>query len=929
MRRVLPAAVLLLLILAPRPTSAQLLTGAITGAVSDHSGAVMPGVTVTVTGDTLIGRSRNLVTGGRGDYRFDNLPPGDYDLVFELAGFHALERKGIRISAGFVATINVSLEVGAIEERVVVTGESPTVDTKSNVQQTVMGQEVLESVPTGRDVWSLAKIIPGVTVSTYDVGGTQGMQQSGMSARGSRDQNFTIDGLSVNWPGGGGGSTMLYYDQGMFEEVNYQTSAIPAEVDIGGVYMNMVTKAGGNAWKGEARYYYGNDALQAENFAEVSAKYKFPGGNPVVKQYDFNGSAAGPVLKDRIWFFGSFRRWRVDKKLLSAFNPDGTNAIDDNMIWNGSGKISAQFTPNHRLGLVYNYNEKNRYHRRGGQSEAPETFIEDKATTVQEQPGYATQGKYTAVLGGTSVFESTIGIMAGTYPERYQKEVTSTDIRRSDSVLDTATGAAWANYENPNYRFQFNNTFSHARQGWGGSHNFKAGVQFTRMFYREITRMNYDMRLIYANRVPVTARAFNTPVTATSYVHQLGFFGQDSWSPISRLTLNVGFRVDRAVGWLPDQSSAAGRWVPERTVEKKDVYKQSRPVWRLGAVYDVFGNGRTAIKANVSRYAQQVGIGLVTSVHPFSLSAANIAWSDANGNNFPEPGELGKFEGFTGGATTRYADSNGPDWGYSDEMTAGVEHQLISDVRLGVTVYRRTNRKITGSRNTAVPPTAYTQATVAHPLGGTMTIFNLDPAYVGKQQNLREAVDLLDTNYTGVETTLVKHFSHNWQMMFGATFGRNKGGLSFGDMNDPNNLINQQGIVGNDSTRQFRLSGTYLIPKVGVAVSGSFIHNTGYPRQFTYAVTRAAFPGLTRSTQTVRVNTSGDERLPNVMLIDLRFSRPIKFAGNRVIEPQIDVFNVANNDVIVRMVDAIGPRLGYPSEILAPRIIRLGCAIKF
>ncbi len=918
-----------MLVLVPHPTSAQLLTGAITGTVSDNTGAVMPGVTITVAGANLIGGAQTQVTQGNGEYRFNNLPPGDYDLAFELAGFRGLERKGIHISAGLVATINVSLEVGAIEERVVVTGESPTVDTKSNVQQTVMGQDVMESVPTGRDVWSLAKIIPGVTVATYDVGGTQGMQQSGMSARGSRDQNFTVDGLSVNWPGGAGGSTMLYYDQGMFEEVNYQTSAIPAEVDIGGVYMNMVTKAGSNRWKGEARYYYGNESLQSKNFADVSAKYNFPGGNPVVRQYDFNASAAGPILQDKIWFFGSFRRWRVDKKLLSAFNPDGSNAIDDNMIWNGSGKLTAQLNPNHHFGLVYNYNSKNRYHRRGGQSEAPETFMEDKATTVQQQPGYAAQAKYTAVLGSTLVYESTIGIMAGTYPERYQKEVTPTDIRRSDSVLDSASGAAWANYENPNYRFQFNNVFNHARQGWGGSHSFKAGVQFTRMYYKEITRMNYDMRLIYANRVPVQVRAFNTPVTPVSYVQQLGVFGQDSWSVGRRVTLNIGFRVDRATGWIPDQTSAAGRWVSERSTAKQDVYKQSRPVWRLGAVYDAFGDGRTAIKGNVSRYAQQVGIGLVTNVHPFSLSAANIAWTDLNGNDFPDPNELGRFEGFTGGATSRYADANGPEWGYSDEITAGLEHQLIKDLRISVMFYHRTNRKITGTRNTVVPPTAYTAATVPNPLGGTMTIYNLNPSYVGLQQNLREAIDLLDTDYNGVETTVVKNFSDNWQMMFGATFGRNKGGLAFGDMNDPNNLINQQGVVGNDSSRQFRLSGTYLVPKVSVAVSGSFVRNTGYPRQFTYAVTRAAFPGMTRSSQTIRLNASGDERLPSVTLLDMRFSRPFRFAGGRVFEPQIDLFNITNNDVIVRMVDAVGPRLGYPSEILAPRIIRFGFSIKF
>ena len=121
------------------------------------------------------------------------------------------------------------MEVGSSAETITVTGESPTVDVRSNVQQTVMNQEILEGVPTGRDPWSLAKLIPGVQVATYDVGGTQSMQQSSMSAHGSNtnDVSYNIDGATVNWPGGGGGATMMYYDQGMFEEVNYMTSADP------------------------------------------------------------------------------------------------------------------------------------------------------------------------------------------------------------------------------------------------------------------------------------------------------------------------------------------------------------------------------------------------------------------------------------------------------------------------------------------------------------------------------------------------------------------------------------------------------------------------------------------------------------------------------------------------------------------------------
>src|SRR3954454_8304635 len=248
----------MLCMLATTAAFAQVQTGSIAGVATDTSNAVMPGVTVSVSGEKLIGGVQTQTTDTAGAYRFDRLPPGTYQVKFELQGFRAIDRADIAVSASFVATVNAKLEVGSVTETITVTGESPTVDTRSNLQQTVMNQEILEGVPSGRDPWSIAKIIPGVQVSTYDVGGTQSIQQSSLSAHGSstNDVSYNIDGAIVNWPGNGGGATMLYYDQGMFEVVNYMTSAIPAEVMAGGVSINMVTKDAGNKWRGDTRYNF-------------------------------------------------------------------------------------------------------------------------------------------------------------------------------------------------------------------------------------------------------------------------------------------------------------------------------------------------------------------------------------------------------------------------------------------------------------------------------------------------------------------------------------------------------------------------------------------------------------------------------------------------------------------------------------------------
>jgi hypothetical protein len=291
----------------PAISGGQIATGTITGTVTDSTGAVLPGVTVSLSGDQLIGGLQSQVTDVKGVFRFDRLPPGSYDLKFEIQGFKTVQRTGVRISAGFTATVDVPLEVGQVAETVTVRGESPTVDTKSTMQQTVMSQEILEGIPTGRDPWSLAKIIPGVQVSLYDVGGTQGMFVNYLSSHGSStdDVVYAIDGMNTNFVGGGGGATAMYFDQGMFEEVNYQTSALPAENSVGGVFINMVTKQGGNRLHGDLRTNYSNRSLQGDNFDTPELqKYGFAGGNPVTKLFDVNGTAGGPIKKDRVWWFG-------------------------------------------------------------------------------------------------------------------------------------------------------------------------------------------------------------------------------------------------------------------------------------------------------------------------------------------------------------------------------------------------------------------------------------------------------------------------------------------------------------------------------------------------------------------------------------------------------------------------------------------------
>ncbi|MGE0359114.1 MAG: hypothetical protein AB7H93_24280 [Vicinamibacterales bacterium] len=486
----------------------------------------------------------------------------------------------------------------------------------------------------------------------------------------------------------------------------------------------------------------------------------------------------------------------------------------------------------------------------------------------------------------------------------------------------------------------------------GGEHLLKGGVQFARLYYESDYSVRGDHYVEYNNNIPAQVRQFNTPVTSKNIAHVLGFFAQDAWT-MDKLTLNLGFRYDRYTGITPDQSAPATRFAPPRSVSDTEVIKQNIFVWRAGASYDLFGNGSTALKASYSRYGLQTGIDRVTNVNPLTAGNRTCPWTDPNGNGRFEVSEVNVAQctGFSGGVSTSYAP--GVDWPYSDEITAGVEQQLPGALRVGAMFYYRTNRKQLGVRNEAVPTSAYTpyQLTIPNGPGGTVTspkpmtvtLYNVNPALVSVQNNIRGNQDFLDTEYKGIEFTAAKRFSRNWQMVAGLTIGNNRGGVNAtgangqsgtNDLNDPNwTSTGTDGIIGTDSTVAFRLSGSYRFPW-DINFAGSLVANNGYPYLSNIVITRAqaATLGLpvtlSRASQTVLLGERGDERFDNVTMVDLRLSKAFRF-GSRSITPQVDVFNVGNADTAVANNAVIGGTYLFPSEILSPRIIRVGLTVAF
>jgi hypothetical protein len=923
-------------------------TGTLSGVVRDAQGAVLPGATITASSPALIGGARTAITGETGAYQLATLPPGTYDVAYELTGFTTLKREGIIIRVAQVTRLDVELAVGALQESVTVTGESPVVDVSSTITQTNIDKELYDAIPTGRNPWVMAGLVPGVVTGRLDVGGTEGMQQYNIEAFGSADsqKSFSIDGLKTNWGGGAGGSTMQYYGFEMYEEYNMQTASGTAESDVSGVYMNMVTKSGGNRFTSEHNFYFMNDGLQADNIDDpLRARLGLaPGattgaaGNPIDVSYDWSSTLGGPVKREKAWFFGAVRRWRLDQFQIGALNPDGSQAIDDNRIENYMGKVTAQVAGSTKASFMFNRNLKYRFHRR----DAPYLFVEDKAAVLQDQPAQNYVAQANQVLGNAAVLDLRFGRMWGVFPSRYQPEVTQNDIAVRDSARGTRINAAESQSLNPNHRYQANGTLSYfADRRGAGSHDLKLGTQLSweRMAYDRIR--TGDILLETVNGVATNAYLSNTPINSDHRLDTWAFFAQDRWM-IGRATINAGVRVDGVKAYLPAQSSPAGTWVGERTFPERDVFTYSANVApRFGVSYDLFGNGRTALKGYYGRFYNQFGSELAEASNQNALLGGvgfRVPWSDPNNNLRVDPGEL-TLTGFTGFTATLFPPVD-PDAGrpYSDEFNVGLDQQLARDLAVSVSYHRRHHRDGLTIVDRARPESAYAPVsrTYADPDRGTQTItvYSLDPALLTTRDRIITNADALQSEYDGVQFSVNKRMSNRWQMLAGLTLQQHKGFAHGGtftdpggnsDFNNPNYRLNRlDSAVFTDLPWTFTLSGSYQLP-YEISVSGKYTARDGDPLNRTWTIT----PAVAQGAETVWVQPRGEDRTETVnKFVDVRFGKRFG-VGNSRFEATLDVFNLLNANHVLLQAEGIGPTIGRPSRILAPRIVRFGVTARF
>lgn len=943
-----------LALLAAVPAFAQQ-TGTITGTASDEQAAVLPGVTVTVDSPALI-TPRSTTTGAGGSYSHPALPPGDYTVTFALSGFQTVVQEGVRVSVARTLEVNASMGISGVEETVTVTGEAPVVDVRSATVQTNIERELLEAVPTGRNPWVMAGMVPGMVTGRMDVGGSNGMQQYSMEIFGSSAsmQSFNVDGLKVNWPGGDGGWTMQYYGFSMYEEFNFQTSTHSAESDTGGVLMNMVVKSGGNEFSGDAIALYNATSLQGEPVET--------GANPITRGIDVNGTLGGPIVQDKAWFFTAYRHWIHDQEVSVPADYVGPQPIDDNLIRNLSGKFTWQPTDADRIAVTLQRNWKQRFHRR----DPPYRAVPDELARFQDQWADNYIGSYNRVIGDTALLDLRFGKMTGVTPyilyseycgipvDEYpdarpctENDISVIDPVRLEMFNADRRGESWG----PNHRNQFNGSLTYYLDTAGGSHNFKVGGQASREYHETRQFRSGDAHGILEDGVPTQVDISRTPRTSHQRLNTWAVYAQDAWTIGDRLTLNLGVRLDGIYGYVPVQSSPAGTWAALSEQLSDAVFEvtseiQGLPDWpmnvgpRLSFAYDLFGDGRAALKGGWGRYYTQTGSALSGSANPNGYSSARVGWNDLDGDRLVDLGpsgtlvdspelDLSKFTGFTGGASTVYdRDANRP---YSDDISLGVDMTLGTDVSFSATYHRRHHRDSLGRLNQARPSSAYTLTSFecATCPQATYEVYELQEAYRGLQDSVVTSVPFLQSDYNGVAFQLQKRLSNNWQILGGATFSSHKGVVHSPprdntDWNNPNRLINREnGSVLTDLPWVVNFAGSYQAPW-DVQLGFNYRARAGNP-----LVATARATGLVQGSESIYAYERGDERTDSITsLLDFNVRKMVDL-GDARFEVGVDAGNIFNSQPAESLNTTFGSRYLSPTRSLTPRIVRFTVKLLF
>ena len=971
---------------------AQEATSGIAGLVIDTSSAVLPGVTVEASSPVLIEGVRVVFTDGEGRYNIVNLRPGTYTVTFSLPGFSTTIREGVELPSGFTATIDANMRVGGIEETVTVTGASPLVDVQNTRQQSVVTNELLDILPTsGKAVYNLVALTPGL-VANADVGGSRGVYGSGgvqgSTFRGKSDTNkLTFDGMRTHNLQCKGGCVGYIPNPAVIEEITLETGGVSAESLAAGLAVNLIPKQGGNSFSGETSGVFSNENMQSSNLDDELRGRGLSTEQKIVKIFDGTFTLGGPIKQDKLWFFTAQRVWGNRNQVPGVFynltqgtpfyTPDLSRPyIRSETAQAHAVRLTLQATDKQKWNFFADI-QKNRTRGASAQFRSPEA--------VSSRWDFWPQGLYqvswTSPRTNRLLIEAAVSVMISHYPYVREKNMTENDVairERSNgfwwnSVASIGGGGGNMGQNHNSDRIAHRFSVSYVT----GSHNFKVGTTMDQGFRQTDTEVNRDRWWEFRNGVPEAVFLAATPYDVKLRVKaDLGVYAQDQWNVNNSLTLNYGLRFDYINAFVPAETLAAGAFVPERVFPRVN----GVPNWtdvspRLGIVYDLFGDSRTAFKAALGRYVGSAGAETALENAPVNttFSSTSRSWNDANGNfvedcdltNFAANGECGAIANSLFGQLDPNANAWDPhllegfakrdyNWDFSLEL----DHQFGDGIAVTAGYYRSWFGNFQVTQNTAVDTEGYDPYSIIAPIdprlpgGGGYEVsglYDVRPDNFGQVVNLRQ----LSSNFG--EHTRVNDFfgvSIDTRLDSGVLFG---GGVDFGRsvqdscfvVNSPQDLLtafdwprgNSRGACRTvepiEGNIQLKMHGSVPLPG-DFAVSAVYQNVAGPVIEARYRAGNDLIePSLGRP-------LSGGSRSALVPLIepgtmyeerraqlDMRLSKIFELPSEMRLRASFDLYNALNDNSVLGIVTTYGGSWLRPSSILPARLIQLSGRLSF
>lgn len=872
-------------------------TGSIEGKVTDDEGQPLPGVTITLSSPSLMG-TRAAVTDDEGRYRFVALMPGTYAVEASLEGFITVKKENIRLHLGTTLTVDITLKIAKIAEEVIVTGEAPLIDVKGSTTGKVnLPIEFLQNIPSARSMLGVLNLAPG----TSNFSGFGGGEYSSNA--------YQLDGVDtseVRW-----GGNWIPPDYNSTQEIQIVAMGAPAEYShFTGVLINSVSKLGGNRFSGMAEFLYQGKTWSGDNFDPDDPKFSLIQKASAQRYVDASFNLGGPIIKDKLWFFTGFSYTKSDTYIGEW---DETYAEPHPL---GFLKLTFQPNPNDRFQTFIQLANRKRLRLRLSAVTSPE------ATADLRHPELAVNVLATHIFSPNTFMEVKI---AGYRRPQLAEPRNGPDVPYR---WDASTGMESGNYpyifKYKMYRIQGNVSLSHHAENFVvGSHSFKFGAEFTRGWGSFFLRNTADA--YYLDNYPGLgglglAVSLGWDLRPTGWTTSM--FAQDTWEVIENLTINPGLRYEIYRGHLENLGET--------------VYKSSGFAPRLGFTWDVFGDHKTAFKAHYGRYHEKFMLGYFEQMD--SGYEDTVVYLVLPGDQLIELVRVPR--------STQIEEMYDIDPNIKhpcmDEITAGIERELIPDLSFGVTFIYRKWKNFVDQVNTGG---IWEPVQVVGPDGKTYTVYNqLNPGedkyYITNPEEGKDYgqayPDIIAVpqyrKYTGIEFVLNKRFSKNWQLLASYVYSQAKGTLSNGYRSsygqaalyhNPNNQINAEGNLWIDPTHLLKIQGTVILP-LDFNLSGYFIYRSGY------TWTRSLLVALDQGGTSISVEPRGSQRLPARTELDLRLEKTFALKETMKVGFMFDVFNVFNQGVETDVVSGIHQTTyGKATSIPLPRSFRAGIRIFF